>query len=356
MPPHSSAADAFGVATIVLVNLLCLASVFCVFYVLYFRSQVRQDQSPALRDFNAVWVVRILLIVLAMLWGLIELLRLPLLRHNGRIFASWKFEQQATLCRIYTLCSFGILEPCFFLMALLLVQGSISDAPSTPREKWNEKAIGLVLLWCLPVLVLQVFFVLISPNLSFLHGYAGDGRSFGLPTYFTRSYDRGLRGDDKAMCAYPLFSTLVLGLFSCIYNCCFLWQGWRMIVIVINKRLQTRVCSLVLSLGMLLPVQVLFMGFSVLSTPGTPLFELIAFLGFLSVLLCISVGEGILVVQPIADALAVRRVFDSLPTRTSDLTIESFVVPLSTFGMEEDSSHRSQELPLIKANGNLDCE
>lgn len=334
MPLQNSTVDALGLATLVLIVLLCLASIFCVSYVLYFRLQIRRGQLLALREFNAFWVVRILLIAFAILWGAVELLRLPLLRREGNLFHSLGFEGQATLCRIYTVASIGFVEPCFFLSALFLVQGSV-DAPFVPQKKWNEKAMGRILLCCLPVFVVQACIVLVSANLT-SDRYSGGNKLLGFPEYFTRSFIRDVNRQDDSMCTCPLSNTLVLGLFSCIYDFCFFWQGWRMFAIVINKRLRARVCGLVLALGMLLPGHVLCMGLSVLSTPGEPLFELMAFLGFLTVLLCILVGEGILIVQPVADALAVRWVFTSLPMRNHNTTLDTCSVPLCFFEAEED--------------------
>lgn len=329
MLPHSSTVDALGWATLVLVIALCLASLFCIAYVLYFRSQVRRGHLLALQEFNAVWGVRIMLITCAMFWGLIELLRLPLLRHPGGPFHDWSLQQQGALCEAHTVLSFGVMEPCFFLTALFLVQGSVRDAPFEPLRKWNQKTVSLILACCLPVLGLQAALVIVTSKMP------ADGRVLHLPAYFSRSYTID---SQDAICTFPLISTLVLGLFSCIYNCCFLWQGCRMVALVINKRLQIRVCGLVLSLAILLPVQIFFMGLSVLAMPGNLVFELLAFLSFLTVLLCVLVGEGILVVQPIADAMAVRWVFNSLTTSTHHITLNPFSVPLYVFGNEEDTS------------------
>ncbi|MCO5571967.1 hypothetical protein L7F22_025718 [Adiantum nelumboides] len=332
MLPHKTTVDWLGWATLVLVIALCLASIFCITYVLYFRSQVRRGHLLALQDFNAVWGVRIMLITCAMLWGLIELLRVPLLRHKGGPFHAWSLQRQAALCQTHTVLSFGVMEPCFFLTALFLLQGSVRDAPFEPLQKWNQKTVSRILACCLPILGLQAALVIIASQMP------GNGRVLHLPAYFSRSYIQGSEDEDAAICTFPLISTLVLGLFSCIYNCCFLWQGCRMVSLVINKRLQIRVCGLVLSLAILLPVQIFFMGLSVLAMPGKLLFELLAFLSFLTVLLCVLVGEGILVVQPIADAMAVRWVFNSLPSRTHHITCDPFSVPLYVFGNEEDTS------------------
>ncbi|KAG6543521.1 hypothetical protein Mapa_015015 [Marchantia paleacea] len=263
MPLTSSAVDAFGVVTLVLVILLCLVGVFCVAYVLYFRSKIRKEQLVALRDFNSLWIVRIILIVFAILWGLGELLRLPLLRREGWLLHSLSFQWQANMCRAYILISLGFLEPCYFLTALFLVHGSLRNAPFTPRKSWNGKL---------------------------------------------------------------------------------------------------RVYGLVLAVVFLLPVHVLFLGFSVLSRPSEPVFEAMGFMGFLTVLLCTTVGEGILVIRPIADALAVRWVFESAEKKRrhaiEEVSAEPLLVSLSSlsvFGTDrDDAALLARQSLLREAVGNVD--
>eukprot|EP00249_Psilotum_nudum_P020402 c27684_g1_i1 orf=1343-2374(+) len=327
----SSIVNAFGLATLVLVILLCLAGVFCVAYVLFFRTKIHQGRLLALQNFNALWVVRIILITFTVLWGVTELLRLPLLRRKGWLFYPLNFRWQANLCKIYTIASFGFIEPCLFLTALFLVQGSMRDAPFTPKKKWNRKVIALILLFCLPIFLVQAVLVIASSSFE---------RDKDIPHYFTRSFMKKLNSDgqDVAVCTFPLFSTLVLALFVCVYNAHLLHLGWKVMSVVINRRLQARVCGLVLALAVLLPLHVSFLGLSVLSTPGNPVFEVITFLGFFTVLLCTLVGNAILVIRPIADALAVRWVFDSLPRRQefdSDIMLYPNAVPLTVFGVEE---------------------
>eukprot|EP00249_Psilotum_nudum_P020403 c27684_g1_i2 orf=1065-2096(+) len=331
MPLTSSIVNAFGLATLVLVILICLAGVFCVAYVLYFRTKIRRGHLLALQNFNALWVVRIILITFAVLRGLTELLRLPLLRRKGWLFYSLNFRWQANLCKIYTLSSFGFTEPCLFLTAIFLVQGSMRDAPFTPRRKWNRKVIALILVFCLPVFLVQAVFVIASSSFE---------RDNDIPHYFTRSFIKEVDfdGQDVAVCTFPLFSTLVLALFVCVYNAHLLYLGWKIMSVVINRRLQARVCGLVFALTVLLPLHVSFLGFSVLSSPGNPVFEVVTFLSFFTWLFCTLVGDAILVIRPIADALAVRWVFDSLPRRQefdSDIMLYPNAVPLTVFGVEE---------------------
>ncbi|KAH7431525.1 hypothetical protein KP509_08G053600 [Ceratopteris richardii] len=331
MLSHKSTVDVLGWATLILVIALCLSSVLCIAYVLYFRSQVRKGHLLALQDFNAVWGVRIMLITCAMLWGLIELMRSPLLRHEGGPFYGWTVQKQAALCQTQTVLSLGVTEPCFFLTALFLLQASVCDAPFEPQRRWNQKTMSLIFVCCLPVSGLQAGLVIFTSQMQNSSGI------FHVPSYFMRSYISNTDEGHGAICTFPLFSTLVLGLFSCIYIFCFVWQGRRMLALVINKRLQVRVCGLVLSLAILFPAQIIFMGLSVLAVPGHFFFELLAFLSFLTVLLCVAVGKGILVVQPIADAMAVRWVFKSVPTNAHHNTLDPFSVPLCVFGCNEDT-------------------
>ncbi|BBN16596.1 hypothetical protein MPTK1_7g07680 [Marchantia polymorpha subsp. ruderalis] len=186
------------------------------------------------------------------------------------------------MCRAYILISLGFLEPCYCLIALFLVHGSLRNAPFTPRKSCIGKVI-----------------VRNEKN----EGYGK------LPKSFTRTFeDMGSSQEEEhvAVCTYPLLSTLVLALYGFFYIIYFLYLGWRLFSLVINRRLQLRVYGLVLAVVFLLPVHVLFLCFSVLSRPSEPVFEAIGFVGFLTVLLCTTVGERILATRPIADALAVH--------------------------------------------------
>ncbi|KAJ7549291.1 hypothetical protein O6H91_07G048100 [Diphasiastrum complanatum] len=249
MPLTSATVDAFGIVTLALIVLICCVGVFCVVYVLTFRSKInRRGRFYALRDFNSPWRVRIILVTFAVLWGLTELIRLPLLRRKGWLFHSLRFQWQANLCRLYALFSLGFAEPCFFLTALFLVRGSLREAPFTPRRRWNSKVIAFVLGFCLPVFVLQLLFVVISPALKFHKGYKEDREGYEkIPPYFTRTFLE-LEANNRrvAACAYPLFSSLVLALFAVSFLIYFLYLGWKMMLVVINRKLQARVYSLVL--------------------------------------------------------------------------------------------------------------
>jgi len=206
------------------------------------------------------------------------------------------------------------LEPCFFLTALFLVHGSLHKMPFTPRKAWNGKVVAIILSCCLPVFLLQLFFVVISPSFEFKGGYSvqKEGYNHRLPNYFTMTFDLVMMDNQTvAVCQYPLLSILVLAVFGVIYSVYFLFLGWQMVGVVINQYLRRHIYGLLAALLFFLPLHVLFLGMTLLSKPTHLVFELLAFLGFLMVLLCTTVGEWILIIRPIADALAVCSVFVS---------------------------------------------
>ncbi|XP_024358972.1 uncharacterized protein [Physcomitrium patens] len=346
MPLTGSAVDVLGVTTLVLVLLLVCAGIGCIAYVLYFRARIQKERLSALQDFNSLWIVRIILIGLAILWSLVELLRLPLLRRPNWVLHSLSFKWQANLCRLHILSSLGFLEPCFFLTALFLVHGSLRKAPFTPRKDWNGKVVGLILLCCLPVFLLQLFFVFISPRVEFKggSGYILENEGYGgkVPYYFTQAFEKVMVDTQEVvMCRYPLWSTLVLAGFGILYSAYFLLLGWRMVGVVINRYLQRRLYSLLGALLLLLPLHVIFLGLSVLSKPTRLPFELLSFFGFIMVLLCSTIGEGILVIRPIADALAVTWVVyaPSESGRDTDFPEEGpMSVSMSIFGSDDDEA------------------
>lgn len=352
MPLTSSAPDVLGVATLVLVLLLVCAGLGCIAYVLYFRARIQRERLPALQDFNALWIVRIIFTVLGILWSVVELFRLQLLRQPNWIFHSWSFRSQANVCRFYILSSLGFLEPCFFLTALFLVHGSLRKAPFTPRKAWNGKVVALILICCLPVFLFQLFFVVITPSIDFKKSSGGvynlenEGYGGKVPYYFTQAFQNvtigeGTDAKESAVCCYPLLSTLVLATFGVLYSAYFLILGWRVVGVVINRCLQRRLYGLLGALLLLLPLHVMFLGLSVLSEPAHLPFELMSFFGFIMVLLCTTVGEGILVIRPIADALAVEWVVytPSESGRETDVPGEGpMSVSLSIFGSDDDEA------------------
>lgn len=73
---------------------------------------------------------------------------------------------------------------------------------------------------------------------------------------------------------------------------------------VINKGLRMRIYVLAIAISMSLSTEIVFMGLSVLWRPENPSHAAAALVVFLSALSCAVAGEGMLVIRPIADALA----------------------------------------------------
>ncbi|KAJ7946553.1 Plasminogen activator inhibitor [Quillaja saponaria] len=173
-------------------------------------------------------------------------------------------------------------------------------------QKWNGKTAGYVLLFCLPVFVLQLFVILIGPQ---FHKNNSSARK--LPRYFTSTASSSMKRErDIAICTYPLFSTILLGLFAFVLTAYLLWLGRRILKLVINKGLQKRVYTLIFSVSSFLPLRVIFLGLSVLSKPEHFMFEAFAFLAFLALLCCTGVCICMLVYYPVADSLALGNLQD----------------------------------------------
>lgn len=84
----------------------------------------------------------------------------------------------------------------------------------------------------------------------------------------------------------------------------FLFSYWRVVSLVINKATRMRIHALAFSVLICLSIQVFFLALSSFFSAESPVYGGVMLGMFLSVLCCAAVGEGILVIRPIADALA----------------------------------------------------
>ncbi|KAJ7967975.1 Plasminogen activator inhibitor [Quillaja saponaria] len=296
MPLTRFATDAFGVVTIALVVLLILLGFLCIVYSCYFRSRIRHQDFVQLSYFSGPWVIRITFILFAIWWGLGEIIRLSFL--SRALNLKW----QETVCKCYIVSNMGFAEPCFFLTLVFLLRAPLQKIETgIMSQKWNGKTVGYVLLYCLPVFVLQLFVILIGPQID-----KNKSAARRLPRYFTSAAATSLmtRESDVTVCTYPLLSTIILGLFAFILSAYLFWLGRRILKLVINKGLQKRVYTLIFSVSSFLPLRVIFLGITVLSKPEHLLFEVFAFLAFLALLLCAGICMCMLVYYPVADSLA----------------------------------------------------
>ncbi|MBA0796077.1 hypothetical protein Gohar_006875 [Gossypium harknessii] len=119
-------------------------------------------------------------------------------------------------------------------------------------------------------------------------------------------------------CDYPLLSSILFGLFGVIFILCFLLSFWKVVSQVINKALKLRIFALALTILIGLPLQVLLMGMSAFWRPDKPTYNGIAVTVFLITFTFAAVGEGILVIKPIADSLAAAvALVDQQPLRAN---------------------------------------
>ncbi|CAA2990616.1 uncharacterized protein LOC111379206 [Olea europaea subsp. europaea] len=332
MPLSRFLADALGVVTICLVVVLILLGIFCIVYSFYFHDRIHGQGLVRLNYFSGPWIIRITFIFFAVWWGFGEIIRLNLLRGEGRVLNSLNLKRQKTVCKCYVVSNLGFAEPCLILILIFLLRASLQKSGTLSR-RWNAKTAAYVLLYCLPIFVLQVIVIIIGTwhnKESFVHR---------LPPYFTKAsaFSKTKDNDNVALCTYPLLSTVVLGLFATLLTTYLFWLGRQILHLVINKGLQKRVYTLIFSISGFFPLRVLLLGLSVLSEPDKLLFDAISFLAFLSFLCCAVVAICMLVYLPIADSLVLRSLqrdieamrfideYDSLihnegPPRTSVLT------------------------------------
>lgn len=293
MPLSRFVADALGVLTICLVVVLVLVGLLCIIYSFYFRSRIRRQHGLIqLSYFGGPWIIRITYIFFAIWWGVGEIIRLNLLRRNGRVLSALTLKWQENICKCYIVSNLGFAEPCLFLTLVFLLRASLQRSGTLSR-KWNMKTSGFVLLYCFPMFVLQLVVILIGPKYKNEHNPK-------LPSYFIKaasssSSSKTNNVDDIAFCTYPLLSTIFLGLFAAILTVYLFWLGRRILHLVINKGLQKRVYTLIFSITSFFPLRVALLGLSVLSDPGRLLFDAVAFLAFLSLLCCAGVGICLLV-------------------------------------------------------------
>ncbi|XP_042444822.1 uncharacterized protein LOC122029758 isoform X2 [Zingiber officinale] len=266
--------DAFGTLTISLVILFHILAIPCIFLVVRLRSQIRQRDFLKLGFFNGPYTTRIFLVIIAICWSLSEIARLSFLKRSLGFSLTW----QRTLCKLYILFNLGFSEPSVLLTILFLLRASLQKRESGALSwGWNKKTIGLFRIT------------------------KGSGKK---DKYFTKA---SVLVGENCICIYPLFSTILLGIFHAVLISYITCIGMRVYSSVINKQLLRRIFWLVSSVIFSLPARVLLLGFSVLPQSGNLTCELIVFLAFLNMLFCTVVGIIVLVYLPVADSMALRR-------------------------------------------------
>lgn len=296
MPLTSLATEAFGVSTISLVFLTAALGILCIFRSLYFQFCIRSRHYPHLSYFNGPWISRIILILISIWWGFGEIVRLSFVR--SRLFSDQAWQK--SVCKFYILSNLGFAEPSMFLMLSFLLHAALQKRDSgTLSPWWNRKTLGRMLLFCFPILLMQIAVILIGPR--FINEENSDKRTRIAKLF--RCISSLTNGN--SVCMYPLPSTIILGGFYAILISYITYVGTRLFSLVINKGLQRRIYVLTTSI-LFLPLRAVLLGISVLPPPGNLLYEAIVFFAFLMLLFCIVVGICMLVFFPVADSLALR--------------------------------------------------
>ncbi|EPS67702.1 hypothetical protein M569_07073, partial [Genlisea aurea] len=305
MPLKRVIADVLGVATICLVSLLVLLGLYCIIYSLHFRKRVHGQGQFQLNYFAGPWIIRIVYILFAFWWGMGEIIRLNLFRHNGRALDALSLQWQENLCKCYVVSNLGFSEPCLFLTLIFLLRATVQSSGMLTR-KWNWRTAGYVLAFCLPMLILQLLVILVGPKYK-------KELNPELASYFIEaaSSPRFQEDEAAALCTYPLFSTIFLGFFATGSTLYLFRLGRRILHLVINKGLQKRVYTLILCISSSLPLRVLLLGLSVLSEPERLTFDAISFLAFLCLVVCAGVAICVVVYLPIVDSLSLRTFYRS---------------------------------------------
>lgn len=338
MPLTSVLADALGVVTISLVAVLGLIGLLCILYSFYFRDHIRSQSQTQLRYFSGPWVVRIIFILFAIWWGFGEILRLEFLRREGRVLHNLDSKWQEIVCKGYIISNLGFSEPCLFLTLVFLLRASLQKTESGPlSQKWNFRTMIYILLCILPLFALQMMVVLVGPRFETDLHLNKKGYFFKITTEYP---------NDVSRCYYPLLSTIFLGVFATMLTLYLFWLGSRILVLVINKGLKKRVYTLIFFVSGFYPLRVLLLGLSVIFKPEDAVFEVVAFLAFLSLFCCVGVGICILVYFPIADSLALKNLQDMEATRriigehNETLSLISNHSPLDDFRASSSSTKR----------------
>ncbi|XVF53317.1 hypothetical protein PTKIN_Ptkin05aG0089400 [Pterospermum kingtungense] len=262
-------------------------SSFCFIFHLRFKSR----SSRHLQNFNSLWTFRFLFVLFITFWALTELLRLPFFRSDYfyPLFPQLTVPQQANLCNVHLVLSLGFFEPGFLVTLLFLLDFSVKKS-----HRRTFFSVFSVLASCLSIFYLQVH-VVFFPSAE---------KRFPEPFYRSWFLSWDSHDHETVLCSYPLLSTILFGVFVCLFTMSLLLSFWRVIAHVINKALRVRILALALTLSIGLPLQILLMGLSLFLTPESTVFNGVSLLVFLSTFSCAVVGEGILVIKPIADSLA----------------------------------------------------
>ncbi|KAH6784113.1 hypothetical protein C2S52_009072 [Perilla frutescens var. hirtella] len=278
----------FDLATLLFIVALLILSLFAFSAIFYLHERSRRAHH--LQHFTSLWIVRLLLVSLVLLWAINEIVRLPFVRRKYLypFQQSMSLQQEASICKLNLVLSLGFLQPGFLMTLLFLVNVSIKK--KNPNCIW---AIISVLLVSSPILFLQIFFVYFTPFASKLPKFM----------YASSVVSTDLQGEKMVLCTCPFFSWLIYGGFSVAYAVAFSVSCWRVMAFVINKGIAHRINVLATTVMVAMPAQIICLSLSWLWMPENDLYGAAVLTMFLSVACCMAVAVVLLVVKPIQEAL-----------------------------------------------------
>lgn len=177
-------------------------------------------------------------------------------------------------------------------MILLLVKVSIKKTKSS--RFWPDLASSLLI--CSSITLLQIIVVFISPWESRMSRIMQGSSVIAYDAVF---------GNETVFCTYPFFSGVIFGAFTIAYAMAFLMSFWKVMELVIHKGTRHRIYVLATAVMVSISVQIVCLSLSWLWTPEEVGYAFVAFVMFVFVGGTMAVGEVVLVLKPIKDALAV---------------------------------------------------
>lgn len=167
MHPITFFTNIIGVVTIVLISIVSILGLICLCHSLNFQLLIKrrrrnyyQANDEQLSYFNGPWLTRITLILVALWWGVGEVLRLTFVNGEGRFISDQTW--QANVCKFYIVSNLGFAEPGLFLLLAFLLSAALHNQEvGALNRKWNQRTICAVFMLCSPSLIWEACVVLL---------------------------------------------------------------------------------------------------------------------------------------------------------------------------------------------------
>eukprot|EP00793_Prasinoderma_coloniale_P001556 PRCOL_00003360-RA len=313
-----AAAQAFEWTTVALIA-ACLSFLLGVALVSARAHVSIRRSSPELMDFDALWWARCALQLAALAWAAAQLLPLQVLWGTPGLFSSLTPAWQSNLCRVYLILSFGVAEPLFITLALLVTRRAVALSPAVAQRS-AARLVYVSLLYALPICVVQTAIALydlgdnpvegpIDDNLSddFVHSFQyGAGTSSHLSRQQAGDGDcpEGGSGCCCAFCTVPLFSTIASAVHVLLWLVGLTLVSMQLARLVVNRALLKRLRTLQILLSVSLVAGLCVRLGRAFTTPGSAGSTTLGLVYAGCVIVATVGGVVILALRPVMDATA----------------------------------------------------